>query len=44
MGAGPHAQPWDGRDDGGRVLASGVYFCRLEADGEALSRSMVLLK
>ena len=44
MGAGPHAQPWDGRDDGGRNLASGVYFCRLEADSEALSGRMVLLK
>ncbi len=44
MNAGPHVQPWDGRDDSGAGLASGVYFCRLEVDGEALSRSMVLLK
>ncbi len=44
MGAGPHAQAWDGRDDGGRVLASGVYFCMLEVDGVSLSGKMVLLK
>ena len=44
MDSGPHVKPWDGRNDHGAMLASGVYFCRLEADGEALSRSMVLLK
>jgi len=44
MAAGPHVKAWDGRDDHGDGLASGVYFCRLEADGEVLSKSMVLLK
>jgi hypothetical protein len=31
--AGPHAATWDGRDDEGRQVASGVYFARLRAVG-----------
>ncbi len=31
--AGERTLDWDGRDDGGRPLAAGVYFARLEADG-----------
>jgi len=42
--AGRHAEVWDGRDDGGRAVASGVYFARLTADRATLSRRMVLLK
>jgi hypothetical protein len=42
--AGSHAEVWDGRSDRGDRLASGVYLSRLEVDGEALSRTMVLLK
>ena len=42
--AGVHHAPWDGRDDDGRRLASGVYFFRLEVGGEVLTRRMVLLK
>ncbi len=30
-GAGPHAMLWDGRDDAGRNVPSGVYLGRLEA-------------
>ena len=44
MAAGPHVQPWDGRDDHGNVLASGVYFCTLDVNGETLAGKMVLLK
>lgn len=44
VAAGSHSEPWDGRNDRGAMLASGVYFCRLEANGEALSSRMVLLK
>lgn len=39
-----YAQAWDGRDNGGRPAASGVYFCRLTAPGFAQTRKMVLLK
>jgi hypothetical protein len=37
LAAGRHAIDWDGRDDVGRALASGVYYWRIRADG--LSRS-----
>jgi flagellar hook assembly protein FlgD len=30
MSAGSHEITWDGRDDSGRVVPPGVYFCRIE--------------
>jgi hypothetical protein len=42
--AGVHHVPWNGRDEDGRAVASGVYFYRLEVGGEALTKRMVLLK
>ena len=41
---GRHTVVWDGRDRGGDRVASGVYFYRLTHDGDADSRSMVLMK
>lgn len=41
---GAHSVLFDGRDDNGRGLASGVYFYRLEAPGATKTRKMVLLK
>jgi flagellar hook assembly protein FlgD len=35
---------WDGRDDDGVEVGSGVYFCRMEADGFADVAKMVLMK
>jgi hypothetical protein len=35
---------WRGVDDAGRPVAGGVYFFRLELDGETVSRKGVLLK
>ena len=35
---------WDGRDDGGRSVASGTYLYELRADGERKVRKMGLLK
>ncbi|HEX5131941.1 MAG TPA: right-handed parallel beta-helix repeat-containing protein [Candidatus Krumholzibacteria bacterium] len=35
---------WDGRDDGGRALPSGVYFCQLVTRDAAVTRRMTLLK
>jgi hypothetical protein len=42
--AGPHDVVFDGVDDAGRPLASGVYFYRLDAAGTIQTRKMVLLK
>jgi hypothetical protein len=42
--AGPHSIGWDGQDDRGRNLASGAYFCRLEADGTRAARKLILLR
>ena len=44
MDAGPHAVQWNGRDDQGDTVASGVYHYRLHAGDEVISRRMVLLK
>ena len=35
---------WDGRDDEGRLLVSGVYFYRLRVGDRSETRRMVLLK
>jgi hypothetical protein len=40
--AGAHVASWDGRDDRNVAVASGAYFCRLEAGGEVVARRMVL--
>ncbi|HEU4930368.1 MAG TPA: kelch repeat-containing protein [Candidatus Krumholzibacteria bacterium] len=42
--AGPGVAMWDGRDDSGRAVGSGVYLFRLTAGGESRSSKMVLLK
>jgi flagellar hook assembly protein FlgD len=44
MEAGVHAVAWDGRDDSGRDVASGLYLSRLEADGQRVERKMMLLR
>ncbi len=35
---------WDGRDDAGRAVTSGVYFCRMTSGSFKDTRKMVLLK
>ncbi len=44
LDAGQHEVSWDGCNDGGMKVASGVYFCRLTAGKQSLSRKLVLLK
>jgi predicted transposase YbfD/YdcC len=42
--AGYKSVTWDGKDDHGQELASGVYFYRLEAGNFTQARKMVLMK
>jgi flagellar hook assembly protein FlgD len=44
IGPGTHEAVWNGKNDRGEDVASGVYFCRLQALGEEHSRKMVLMK
>jgi len=43
-GPGPHCVTWDGRDDAGRPVATGVYLCRLEAPAHSKTIKIVLLR
>ncbi len=42
--AGPHQFPWDGRDDAGHAVSSGVYFVRLTAEGVVSQGKIALVK
>ena len=42
--AGIYNVSWDGRDERGSQVSSGVYFYRLRTPGSAQTRKMVLLK
>jgi hypothetical protein len=41
---GRHSVTWDGRNDEGRNVATGVYFYRLESRDETLTKKLVLLR
>ncbi len=42
--AGSHRVAWDGKDDSGKVVASGVYLYRMEAGDYVKTRKLMLLK
>lgn len=44
LGPGGYEVPWDGRNDSGAPVASGVYFYRLTAGDYSATRKMILLK
>ncbi len=44
LAAGAHSCEWDGRDDAGRSVPSGVYFCRSEAAGTQQVGKLVLAR
>jgi hypothetical protein len=41
---GRHSVSWDGRDRSGKPVASGVYFCRMEAGSYKAARKMLVVK
>ena len=44
VGPGYHSRTWDGRDEEGQVVASGVYYYRLQAGDYSATKAMLLLK
>lgn len=44
LSSGSHTATWDGKDDYGANVTTGVYFYRLTAGNQVSSRKMVLLK
>ena len=44
LAAGRHTAVWEGRDDSGRSVASGIYFARLEAESGGGMTKLVLVK
>jgi hypothetical protein len=42
--AGPQSAVWNGRDDSGGEVASGVYFCVLDVGKQRLTRKLVVFK
>jgi flagellar hook assembly protein FlgD len=42
--AGSQAVPWNGRDDFGRLVASGTYFARLTVSGVSSVKSVTLVR
>jgi hypothetical protein len=42
--AGRHTALWDGKNDGGRQIASGVYYCRLVAGKTTLTKKLVVMR
>ncbi|HNT52239.1 MAG TPA: T9SS type A sorting domain-containing protein, partial [Candidatus Syntrophosphaera sp.] len=44
MEAGNYSVVWNGKDDNGNAVSSGVYFYRLDNDGQTVTRKMLLAK
>ncbi len=42
--AGKHSAVWDGRDDRGRIVSSGVYLSRLTMGGISMARRILLVR
>jgi flagellar hook assembly protein FlgD len=41
---GEHEAEWDGKDDSGSDVSSGVYFCRLGSDDKRQAAKMLLVR
>jgi hypothetical protein len=44
LASGEHRVAWSGRDEQGRAVAAGVYFCRLQAPDASFIDRVVLLR
>ena len=44
MSAGTHGVLWDGKDNKGKEVSTGIYFIKLTADGNTLSAKLMYLK
>ena len=44
MDGGAHDVTWDGRDDAGAIVRSGVYFCRISSGSGRDAKKLVLLR
>ncbi len=44
LGSGKHSVPWNGLDDNGHGVSSGVYLYRLDVKGQSITRRMLLMK
>ncbi|MCA9758567.1 MAG: T9SS type A sorting domain-containing protein [Candidatus Eisenbacteria bacterium] len=44
LAAGAHTSTWDGRDDGGRHVESGIYFAKMSVDDRHLEQRIVVLR
>jgi len=44
LGASRHETIWYGEDESGHAVAAGIYFCRLDANGHALTQRLALIK
>jgi flagellar hook assembly protein FlgD len=42
--AGAHSRNWDGRDEHGRDVATGVYIAKLQASDKTLTQKLILTK
>ena len=42
--AGKHTAVWDGKDERGNAVSSGVYIARLESGGRSAVAKMVMMK
>lgn len=42
--AGEHSVAWDLRDESGRAVGAGIYFARLEAEGQRLTRKVAAVR
>jgi len=41
---GAYRATWNGRDDAGRPATAGVYFCRMKAGEETITRKLILVR